>query len=250
MGQGLLADWEAEEFRAAGLSRQVYRCGQGPGVVLIHELPGITPTVARLAEDLVGAGFTVALPLLVGKVGPPPSAAYLARSLARVCVASEFTTWATGRSSPVVAWLRALGADLHTRAGGPGIGAIGMCFSGGFVLSMMMDDHLLAPVAAQPSLPFAVGARRSGDLGISTEEATAIRERAAAGCELLALRFTGDKMVGDRFASLRALLGDALLTVELPSASSRDHSVLTEHRDEGAVTAVREFLTRRLHIPQ
>jgi hypothetical protein len=128
---------------------------------------------------------------------------------------------------------------------------------------MMADEHLLAPVASQPSLPFAVGATRSGDLGISGEEATAIRERIADGCTVMALRFTGDRLVGDRFTSLRKLCAvdrsdsdhltgstpgapSGLLTVELPSRSSRDHSVLTEHRDENAVTEVINFLRMRL----
>jgi dienelactone hydrolase len=251
----LLAGWESEEFTSAGITHQVWRSGSGPGVVVIHEIPGITPTVARFAEELVAAGFRVALPLLVGEVGPPPSAGYLARSLAKVCISREFTTWATGQSSPIVAWLRALGRHLHLDCGGPerwpGIGAVGMCFSGGFVLGMMMDDHLLAPVASQPSLPFAVGAKRSEDLGISAEESAAIRERIAEGCSVMALRFTGDRLVGDRFATLRELCSSdgsapGLLTVELPSHSRRDHSLLTEQRDETAVADVIAFLKHRL----
>jgi dienelactone hydrolase len=242
----LLAHWESEPFSAAGITHQVWRAGSGPGVVLIHEIPGITPTVARLAEDVVAAGFRVALPLLVGEVGPAPSPAYLARSLTKVCISSEFRTWVTGESSPIVGWLRALGRNLHAEAGGEGIGAIGMCFSGGFVLGMMMDPHLLAPVAAQPSLPFAIGQRRSADLGISAEEKLVITERVASGCEVMALGFSEDKLLGQRFSTLRDLLGDALLAIELPSTSSRDHSVLTEQRDEDAVTQVIDFLSRKL----
>jgi hypothetical protein len=242
----LLAHWDLEPFTAVGITHQVRRSGSGPGVVLIHEIPGITPTVARLAEDIVASGFRVALPLLVGEVGPPPSPIYLARSLAKVCVSSEFTTWATGESSPIVGWLRALGRNLHNEAGGEGIGAIGMCFSGGFVLGMMMDPHLLAPVAAQPSLPFAIGRRRSADLGISAEERLVITERVSSGCEVMALGFSEDKLLGQRFSTLRDLLGDALLAIELPSTSPRDHSVLTEHRDEDAVAQVISFLGRKL----
>jgi dienelactone hydrolase len=242
----LLQGWDSEEFTAAGITHQVWKTGSGPGVVLIHEIPGITPTVARLANEVVAAGFRVVLPLLVGSVGPAPTTAYLARSFTKVCVSREFTTWATGRTSPVVDWLRALGRNLHQETGGSGIGAIGMCFSGGFVLGMMVDDHLRAAVASQPSLPLAFGAQRSADLGISTADAEVIAERAGVDCEVLALRYTGDRLVGDRFSSLRNLLGDSLLTVELPSGSSRDHSVLTEHRNDSAVAEVIEFLCSRL----
>jgi dienelactone hydrolase len=241
----LLKGWDSEEFTAAGITHQVWRMGSGPGVVLIHEIPGITPTVAQFANEVAAAGFRVALPLLVGSVGPAPTAGYLARSFTKVCVSREFTTWATGHTSPVVAWLRALGRHLHHETGKEGIGAIGMCFSGGFVLGMMVDDHLRAAVASQPSLPLAVGSRRSADLGISPADAAAIAER-AGDCQVLALRYTGDRLVGNRFSSLRNLLGDSLLTVELPSGSSRDHSVLTEHRNHSAVAEVLEFLCSRL----
>jgi hypothetical protein len=53
--------------------------------------------------------------------------------------------------------------------------------------------------------------------------------------------------VGERFASLRELLGDAFVAIELPSASKKDHSVLTEQRDEASVQKVLEFLKQKLH---
>jgi hypothetical protein len=64
---------------------------------------------------------------------------------------------------------------------------------------------------------------------------------------VLGLRFDQDKLVGDRFTSLRELLGDAFIAIELPSSSKKDHSVLTEQRDEASVQKVVEFLTQKLH---
>jgi hypothetical protein len=121
-----------------------------------------------------------------------------------------------------------------------------MCFSGGFALGMMVDDIMIAPVLSQPSMPFAVGKARSADLNLSPDDAAAVAERAAHGCEVLGLRFTGDKLVGDRFASLRDLLGDAFVAVELPSSSKADHSVLTEQRDDASVERVIEFFRAKL----
>jgi len=168
-------------------------------------------------------------------------------SMAKVCVAREFTVWALQQTSPIIEWLRALATDLHASTGGPGVGAIGMCFSGGFALGMMVDDVMVAPVLSQPSLPFALGkAARRSDLNLSPTDAQRVGERAAAGCEVLGLRFTGDKLVGTRFDSLRALLGDAFIAVELPSATKRDHSVLTEQRDESSVQQVIDFLRSKL----
>jgi len=216
-------------------------------VIVIHEIPGITPKVAAFADEVVDTGFTVVLPSLVGTPGREISAGYGAASMVKLCVAREFTNWAIGRTSPIIGWLRALARSLHLEAGGPGVGAVGMCFSGGFALGMMVDDIMVAPVLAQPSLPFAVGsAARKADLNLSPDDRLAVAQRAADGCEVLGLRFTGDALVGTRFDSLRELLGDAFIAVELPSAHKRDHSVLTEHRDAASVDRVIAFLRAKL----
>ena len=214
---------------------------------MIHEIPGITPKVAAFANDLVAAGFTVAMPSLVGTPGRSVSGLYGTASLVKVCIAREFMTWAVQRTSPIITWLRALAADLHASTGGPGVGAVGMCFSGGFALGMMVDEVMVAPVLSQPSLPFALGKpARHADLNLSPDDARRVAERATEGCEVLGLRFDQDKLVGTRFESLRALLGDAFIAVDLPSTSKKDHSVLTEQRDEASVQRVLQFLREKL----
>lgn len=243
----LLDGWQRSEFTADGRTREVFRGGHGPGVIVIHEIPGITPKVVAFANDVVAAGFTVAMPSLVGRPGRPVSLLYGTSSMAKICIAREFVTWALQRTSPIITWLRALATDLHESVGGSGVGAVGMCFSGGFALGMMVEDAMIAPVLSQPSLPFALGkpARRA-DLNLSPDDAQRVAQRAAEGCEVLGLRFDDDKLVGTRFDSLRALLGDAFISVELPSAARRDHSVLTEQRDEASVQRVIEFLQAKL----
>jgi dienelactone hydrolase len=243
-----LDGWQRTEFTANERTRAVFRRGDGPGVIVIHEIPGITPKVARFGNDLVASGFTVAMPSLVGTPGRSVSGFYGTASLMKVCVAREFTHWALQRTSPIITWLRALAADLHATTGGAGVGAVGMCFSGGFALGMMVDQVMVAPVLSQPSLPFALGKpARHADLNLSSSDLERVAARAADGCEVLGLRFDQDKLVGTRFESLRALLGDAFIAVELPSTSKRDHSVLTEQRDEASVQRVIDFLTSKLH---
>lgn len=242
----VLTGWTRGSFTAAGITRDTFRRGEGPGVVVVHEIPGITPLVTRFADEVVDAGFTVVMPSLVGTPGKGVSGPYLASSMAKVCVAREFTHWALGQTSPIIGWLRALARSLHLEVGGPGVGAVGMCFSGGFALGMMVDDVMVAPVLSQPSMPFAVGRARAADLNLSPEDRAAVAQRAAEGCQVLGLRFTGDRAVGTRFESLRELLGDAFVAVELPSTSRRDHSVLTEQRDDASVERVIEFLRARL----
>ena len=242
----VLDGWEAGEFTAAGLTRPTYRRGSGPAVIVIHEIPGITPLVTKFANEVIDRGFTVVMPSLVGTPGKEPSNLYAGQSMLKVCVAREFTTFALNQTSPIIAWLRALARNLHQDVGGSGVGAVGMCFSGGFALGMMVDDLMLAPVLSQPSMPFPVGSTRGADLNLSPDDAAAIAERAAAGCQVLGLRFTEDKLVGDRFASLRELLGDAFIAVELPSAKKTDHSVLTEQRDDPSVERVLDFFVEKL----
>ena len=238
--------WQGSSFTSAGITHATYRKGAGPGVVVVHEIPGITPSVLAFAERVVAAGFTVVMPLLVGEVGQEPSGKYMAKSMSKICISREFTTLAMRQKSPVISWLRALAKQMHNELGGVGIGAIGMCFSGGFALGMMVDDIMVAPVLSQPSMPFAMGAARGADLGLSLDDEITIKQRAEAGCQVLGLRFTGDKLVGTRFASLQKLLGDAFIAVEFESSSKSDHSVLTEQVRQSGVLRVLEFLQQKL----
>jgi len=154
-----------------------------------------------------------------------------------VCVSREFTVLATGRTSPIVSWLRALAAAEHTRCGGPGVGAVGMCFTGGFALAMATHPSLIAPVLASPSLPFSVTGARRRSIDCSPADLDAVKARCRAdGLTVLGLRFQGDRVAPpERFDFLRQQLGDAFVAVELDDASAKPdpylkpHSMLTEH---------------------
>ena len=241
-----LDGWVKSSFTAATFTRNTYRKGAGPVVIVVHEIPGITPAVERFANEVVDRGFTVVMPDLVGTPGREVSGKYIASSMLKVCISKEFTTLAMKQTSPIISWLRALARSLHNEVGGKGVGAVGMCFSGGFALGMMVDDIMIAPVLSQPSLPFAVGKARGVDLNLSPDDEAVIAERAANGCQVLGLRFDKDRAVGDRFSSLRLLLGDAFIAIELPSSKPSDHSVLTEQRDEPSVQRVLDFFAEKL----
>ncbi len=251
--------FDVTEFTHDGTTRTVYRAGRGPGVVVISEMPGITPKVAEFAQRVVDAGFTVAMPDLFGTAGRAMSPGYVMKSMAQGCVSREFTTWALNKTSPVIDWLRALARDLHEHAGGPGVGAIGMCFTGGFALAMAVDDTMLAPVLSQPSLPFAAGRPRKRALGLSDADL----EKVAARADLcvMAMRFTGDKAVpAERFAHLREVFGDRLIAIEIDSGPGNEHgirklahSVVTEdlvdepgHPTRDALDRVLDFFKQRL----
>jgi dienelactone hydrolase len=249
-----LADFESSTFTAEGTTRVIYRLGSGPAVIVISELPGITPLVARFGRTVAGAGFTAVLPHVFGQDGRSPSNGYTLGSLARVCVSREFTVLALGRTSPIISWLRALAQDEHRRCGGPGVGAVGMCFTGGFALGMMVDDVVVAPVLSQPSLPFPVSRSRRRAVGLSESDTQRVQQRALAGTCVLGLRFSGDTWSPpERFEHLRQLLGDAFVAVELDSTPGNPHghkkmahSVLTEDLDDRPGTPTRDALDQVL----
>jgi len=238
-----LAGWDESTFTYDGRTYPTYRKGSGPGVVVIHEIPGITPNVEKFANEVVDAGFTVVMPMLFGTPGEPHSAGNVLKSMVKVCVSSEFVALKAGRTSPVTKWLGALADELHKELGGPGVGALGMCFSGGFALAMMACGPVVAPVLSQPSMPFPVSKKLRGDLNLSPADLAIVKDKVAAGCPVLGLRYTGDPAVGTRFTTLRDELGDGFLAVELPG---KGHSVVTEHRDDASVERVLEFFKERL----
>jgi len=233
-----LDGFESTTFSALGRTRTVHRIGAGPSVLVLSEMPGITPGVARFARTVAERGFRVAVPHLFGVDGERPGNGAFARTFAQVCVSREFVLFATNRSSPVTKWLNELAHHEHLDNGGPGVGVVGMCLTGGFALAMMVDPVVVAPVLSQPSLPGAQGrgAAARAALGLSPQEQAAVVARATAGQCVIGLRFTGDALApGERFETLRRLLGERFIGVEIDSSpanlwgySPKAHSVLTE----------------------
>ncbi|MGB3355238.1 MAG: dienelactone hydrolase family protein [Mycobacterium sp.] len=257
-----LSGWSAAPFTAAGFTYDVYRRGEGPGVVLIPEMPGLHPGVLALGNHLVDNGFTVAAPSLFGTPGAPALRPGALPVLLKGCVAKEFAAMATNADRPVAHYLRALARDLNARTPGKGVGVIGQCFTGGFALAAAVDDSVLAPVMSQPSLPLPLTPRHRRDPGLSEDELQVIERRAAdEGLCAMGLRFSEDPMSpGDRFTTLKARLGDAFEVIEINSKKGNPHgigraahSVLTDqvrevdgHPAYEARKRVVEFLRSRL----
>ena len=262
MASDALAGFAREEFRDGDTVHDIYRLGSGPAVIVISEVPGITPGVAGFARKVADRGLTVVLPHLFGTPGREPSMPYALDTIARLCISREFSGLALGKASPIISWLRALARAEHRRCGGPGVGVVGMCYTGGFGLAMAVDDAVLAPVLSQPSLPFALDRRRRSDLQVSPADWSRIQQRARdEDLCVLGLRFTGDRAVpAERFATLREKLGDHFIAVELDSSPGNPyghpkaaHSVLTEHLQDREGTPTRaardqvlDFLSQRL----
>ncbi|HYO85324.1 MAG TPA: dienelactone hydrolase family protein [Dermatophilaceae bacterium] len=238
-----LSGWVRSTHAAGEVSHSTYRKGVGPGVVIVHEIPGITPEVLRFATEVADRGYTVVLPHLFGDPGARGTTSQIVKSIARVCVSNEFTKLKAGVTSPVADWLRSLARRLHDELGGPGVGALGMCLTGGFALAMMVDDSIAAPVVAQPTLPGAIGKTRAGDLGLSPADRAVVRRRVAEGCSVLGIRYRNDPATGTRFDTLTNELGDGFIKVEL---EGKGHSTLTADRHQVAVDRVLDFFDERL----
>lgn len=241
----LLESWTSGNYSFSGTTHPTFRKGTGPAVIVIHEIPGITPGVVAFAEEVVARGFTVVMPSLFGRPGAAATVGESVRSITQICVSREFSMFALQRTTPVAGWLRGLARDLHAELGGPGVGAVGMCMTGGFALAMLADAPIAAPVLAQPASPAPVGRARKADLGLSPGDLASVKEKVAAGCPVLGLRYVGDPAVGDRFDTLRRELGDKFVAVEFPG---RKHSTLTEHRQQEGVDRVLSFFDQQLKV--
>lgn len=262
-----LEDFDHREITLDGTAKLVHVAGAGPAVIVMTEMPGISPHVARFSRWVRDAGFTVYMPSLFGRDGAVANVEEGTATFQRACVSAEFRAFAANESSPVTKWLRSLARLAHEECGGPGVGAIGMCFTGNFALTMMLEPSMLAPVLAQPSLPLDDPA----GMEIASDELVAVRQRLERDdLTVMAYRFEGDRFCkAQRFAAYSEVLGDRFIARVLPdSAANRDslppfsehvvaspHSVVTAHLIDEAgqpTIAARDeilsFFARRLAL--
>lgn len=235
-----LTDFARRDYTFDGTTRRVYVAGTGPAVLVLSEMPGISPQVARFARWLRAAGLTVFMPSLFGEDGAVAGAEAGIEVFRRVCVSAEFRALADGGETPVVTWLRQLARSAFAECGGRGVGAIGMCFTGNFALSLMLEPVTRAAVACQPSLPL----DNAAAIALHPDEARAIRQRLESEkLTVLAYRFAGDRWcTAARFAAYQAALGPRFECRELPDDAANPeppaffrqivacpHSVVTAH---------------------
>ena len=229
-----LADFVRRDYRFNGVSKPVLQTGlSGPAIVVIHEIFGFTPALARLCRWLRDAGFSVHAPILIGKPDASNEDVLRPSRILSLCVSREFNLFAENRASPIVDWLKPLARQLHQEFGGPGVGVIGMCLTGGFALNMAVDGSVVAPVLAQPSLP--VG--KAAGLDVSPQDVAAVQARVAQeGLSFRGFRFEGDlSCQAPRFERLQALLGDGFLGVVLPDAAANPDGMKAKGRPPHSV---------------
>lgn len=230
---------EPRAFTSGNIDRWLYTAGNGPGVVLLHELPGLTLQCRKLADRLIAEGYRVYMPLLVGA----PETKDLVGNTLKVCISREIHVFSRRGMGPISEWVRALCRKAHEECGGNGIGLIGMCLTGNFAISMMATPEVIAPVTCQPSLPIG----RPKALAVDEQTLSAAKKNAMSlgNGALMGFRYKKDRICpAAKFERLRAEFGALFDGEEIPGAK---HATLTEHLDDGALTKTLAFLRSRLH---
>ncbi len=233
-----LDDFTPRRVEIDALSKIVHVAGNGPAVIVMPETPGISPHLARFARWVRDAGFTVWMPSLFGRDGALPGVEESVATFKRTCVSAEFRKLAADQASPITQWLRGLARIAHVECGGPGVGAIGMCFTGNFALTMTLEPAVLAPVLCQPSMPLDDAAALESGPG----ELADIRQRLERDdLTVRAYRFAGDRFcTAQRFAAYSVALGDRFEGRVLPddAAATTGLPPFFEHVIKGAHSVV------------
>jgi dienelactone hydrolase len=223
-----LGDFTRRDLRLLGKTMPILGTGRaGPAVIVIHEVYGFTPTLARFCRWIRDAGFRVYAPVLFGSVDTRNPERVLLSRLLNLCISREINLFAAGKSSPVVEWLKELARLAHRECGELGVGVVGMCLTGNFALAMAVESAVLAPVVAQPGLPV----HRRAALDVSASDLATVRARVKnEGLIVRGYRFEGDKFcAAARFATLRRELGNGFVGATLPDSAGNPHGRKPPH---------------------
>lgn len=197
----------------------------GPPIIVLHEIYGMSKSVAAFAEMIRQAGFRVYMPVLYGSTQPKNGRIDRVRGMAEfACVARQFRIFSANESGPWADWLRDLVDWACVESGNGKAGVVGLCLTGNFALSMAASPRVGAAVMGEPSLPMVFDG-----LHVTDAELASVKTRVAEGLEVRAYRYSTDTMCrASRFAKLEAEFG-AGFKGETLEVSEKLHSVFTDH---------------------
>lgn len=242
-------EFEALNADGQSLRHSIYFAGEGPGLLLLQEMPGIGPEMIRLAERFRAEGFQVYMPHLFGPLGEVDR---VRNGIRILCMRKEFALFSSNQTSPITAWLRALVATISARSRFPKIGVIGMCLTGNFALSLMTEASVHGAVASQPSLPV----HRHDVVHMNAADIKALCEAIDQKGDVHAYRFANDPMcTAIRFKALDDALNEVgNQRVQLHTLPGVGHAVLTldlvderGHPTREALEDVVSYFKARLH---
>jgi dienelactone hydrolase len=259
--------FETFDVTTADVSHPVYLGPKrGPGVLLLHEVAGLTTNTLQLAEEISQAGFTVAVPHLFGRVAGEGSSATVTGFVGWLgrCIAREMSCLVMNQPERGALWLSAACRWLAGESPSPrGVGVIGMCATGCYALGAVFDSHVGAVIVSQAATP----ALRPTSWGVRGGDSR-LRD---AETKLMALRFRTDWRAARRRVERLPEIIDEVLEVRrtgpddptLPTcnrgieiqtgsrlrvlwADGSGHSVINFHRVDLAVAEVIAFLHTNL----
>lgn len=187
-----------------------------PPVLLLHEMPGLSPEVLELARSISDQGYTVYVPLLMGKPdeNTDSDALFFRRAnsirFSDPLWESRFQPAAGGhpatRQAGVVE-LAKLATAILARHSHHRMGVIGNSFSGHLAMALAARmEEVAAPVTSQPAYPFSLVT--TSDVGLTGDEIAALRKRVAGGYQILGFRYEYDHICPrERFIQLRKYFG-------------------------------------------
>ena len=222
-------------------------------MLIMHELPGLSPQCLDLGRRIAANGFTVFLPLFFGRAGEH------CNLNVRFCIAGTFSLWASSIDEPLLNWLRALACEIHGRCGGNGMAAIGLCLTGGFALALLVEPVLMAAVTSEPARPFKPVPGYAARIDLSADQwQEACNRSLRDNIPTFGTRFTCDKKSpAQRFETIARALGENFKCFPIDSSPGNAynipasaHSVLTDHfvdEPEHPTRKVFDELIRFLH---
>lgn len=235
-------------FEHGNIVRQLYVSSKGAvPLIVLHELPGMSPSFIGYCSRMADQGYKVYMPLLFKT---PNTEMNLAQSLIFSCISKEFrelfaTKGSERHTRPFTVWMLNLVGEVREQHPQAKFGIVGMCLTGGFALAAIADPGVHAAIACQPGIPFF---RHISTLGLSKSE----RRNALIRAQTLpkpcakGYRYAKDRVCRERhMKAATTILGDAF--ARYPDLPGEGHSTLTgSTANESVFSDVLDFLNRRL----
>jgi dienelactone hydrolase len=215
-----------------------------PPVVLLHELPGLTPADLALGYCLAGRELHVYVPVLFGEPGQDNGILGYFQS----CATREFECSKLSTSSSVLDRIEQVVEHAH-KVAGRGVGVIGMCLTGIFPLALLRNRHVRAAVVCQPTLPFSLLARgpagaQIDNLGLGQDDLVAALR---SDVSFLAVRYAQDRLCPEgRMKKIETTFGDRVAVIRIPTDAPKRHSTLAADYDPTAFDDTVRYLKVRL----
>jgi dienelactone hydrolase len=245
--QELLAQFEPPHYAFLGSRFTVFTprgAGSprtGPPIILLHEMPALSPDLLDLALRLSRNNYSVYVPLLWGKEDENAASRFVFfRHAFELRASSRWRAGIADVHRPILDDLAELCRKIIVEHPNQRIGVIGNCLTGIFPFALAARvPEVAAPIASQPTLPLTLSKSDWPKTGLSSEDTRRLQERIRTepNFQLLGFRFEEDLVSpAARFDTLKRQFHPRFVdgTIPVKYYHCRDemprhpHAVLTE----------------------